>query len=791
METPLLLAKPTGEPPISLDAHEAHVRTEAMKLLVARPFCIEKYRRQVRPPSRPEGADLRGRVEMAAQWHDKGKAHPQWQGACQLDYQAWKASGRSAFFRAVNLQKANLRHEFDSVRRLDKAIGAAAPAAVRAAIAAHHGHLSRASEERWLNQDFKAYWDFFYQRSAAVKEQGFEAAVRARYEFAGPRALLRLADGRASAQEQGEEVAEWVPFSYHFPADWTRKPVQALAEKRGQDGHLLTLLRAPTGAGKTDAALLWARQHIEASRADRVVIAMPTRFTANALALSADAKISETGLYHSSALFQNEQFAGFDEKRWGRHVVEARALATPLTVTTLDHLCLCLTGTHEAHHVTFWHLAHSCVVIDEADFYDDFTQRNLVVLLRVLRLLAVPVLVMSATLPESARHLYALAGHSLPDIHEAEGASDLTRPRCRLVRLGAANAAESLSEPLLAQLRRALAGEATIIYANTIRRAQQYRQWFAAQGMADEHVILYHSRFTEPDKLQIERRLSALLGPTAWQTGKPRNVIAILTQIGELSVNISADLMISDICPVDRLAQRVGRLSRFQPPHGTSNPLGGELYVVDPVEIPNVRGKPTGEPTPYPAPYGHFDRQAKQWCDSESLNRSRTLLQERDTAYTAADFVRLVNIVYPALGIASTKSRLNAETLECYVVENWLLTPAHPQTVEAEETPHWQSRDIDTQCEVYADCRFGFDVEDDPAVFTSWMEFARWTALHRISIPMYEFKRAQAAGMLECYEVKVGFGQGRDELLYLVKKQFYSAKWGLRLQLDSAEYDDE
>ena len=44
-----------------------------------------------------------------------------------------------------------------------------------------------------------------------------------------------------------------------------------------------------------------------------------------------------------------------------------------------------MTGTREDHHAIFFNLAHSCLVIDEADFYDDFTQQNIVMLLRALR----------------------------------------------------------------------------------------------------------------------------------------------------------------------------------------------------------------------------------------------------------------------------------------------------------------------------------------------------------------------------------------------------------------------
>jgi len=96
-------------------------------------------------------------------------------------------------------------------------------------------------------------------------------------------------------------------------------------------------------------------------------------------------------------------------------------------------------------------------------------------------------------------------------------------------------------------------------------------------GYAKEDITLHHSRLTEPDKKRIEGKLIAALGADAWKNGEAGG-IAILTQIGEMSLNISAPFMISEFCPYDRLAQRAGRLSRFEGMHP------GPLYIVTPIK---------------------------------------------------------------------------------------------------------------------------------------------------------------------------------------------------------------
>ena len=56
-------------------------------------------------------------------------------------------------------------------------------------------------------------------------------------------------------------------------------------------------------------------------------------------------------------------------------------------------------------------------------------------------------------------------------------------------------------------------------------------------------ILIYHSRFTELDKLKKEDKLLSALGKDAWEHGRAKG-IAILTQIGEMSINISADIMV-------------------------------------------------------------------------------------------------------------------------------------------------------------------------------------------------------------------------------------------------------
>ncbi len=238
--------------------------------------------------------------------------------------------------------------------------------------------------------------------------------------------------------------------------------------------------------------------------------------------------MSQTGLYHSSA------WQSYPGKFRDAQLRLARELLPPVTVTPLDHLCIALTGAREDHHAIFWNLAHSCVVIDELDFYDDFTQRNLLVLLRALKALEVLVLVMSATVPESARGLYALSGQVAAQIHDSTEGKE--RVRCHLQTRGAVEKPEDITDLLARAIQgRNEKGEPMIIYCNTVKRAQDFRRYLIDSGADEDEVVLYHyhSRFIEDDKIKIEERLRSMLGPQAWKENRAHG-IAVLTQIGEL-----------------------------------------------------------------------------------------------------------------------------------------------------------------------------------------------------------------------------------------------------------------
>jgi CRISPR-associated endonuclease/helicase Cas3 len=127
--------------------------------------------------------------------------------------------------------------------------------------------------------------------------------------------------------------------------------------------------------------------------------------------------------------------------------------------------------------------------------------------------------------------------------------------------------------------RYAREGKRVLVIANTIRDAQALYQKLAETGWAD--LMLLHARFILRDRMQKEERVSQ---------AEP-GAIFIATQVVEVSLDISYDVLITEIAPVDALVQRMGRVNRqgehapapvliyTQWSEGTQRVYGKELLV--------------------------------------------------------------------------------------------------------------------------------------------------------------------------------------------------------------------
>ncbi len=637
------------DPHLTLAEHTRHVIEEAASLLEV--GYSKKYRQMT-------GQDLGRLLISAALMHDAGKTANRWQDCAD----------------AGRLQEVGMRHEIASVLLARSQFGRYLWPEQEVAILAHHEKLSHRTRHRFEDaKQFEPVW----KRLRRLENQaaGFEDALRKRHRFSTVRGLLSMADRRASQRESGRAPADVAPFSYEFPSEYdTKREVQQTAEQLPK----VAALRAETGSGKTDAALLWAK----AQGANRVIFAMPTRFTATSLAEDVGG-----GLYHSAA----------KEKIDAARLQASDRFLLPVVVTTVDQVLLALTGRTEKQHMRFANLADSVVVMDEIDAYDDFVQGNIQVLSQALSTIEVPHLAMSATLPSSFVNDLLSADISLADATQGSDAFAV----CSVREVGK----EQTPVPDAAE-----EAERAIIYANTVGRAISYYR-----SLEREDKALYHSKFTRPDRSRIEDRILEMLSEGG------SGGVAVMTQVGEMSLNVTCDVMVTDLCPIDRLAQRTGRMKRYANRDGTGEGNASEdgaLYVMDPTE--------------YPAPYGKYLRNEGRWQRSEALAKSANLIEEGQRL-TKTDLKEMSEEVYADGVSLGPQARRNARRLrEEEVQGNWLIQPSDGSDDTA--SGGWKSRNIQGRSTV---------IVGEPPPAMGWAEFRRLQLQRGVSVMTYKLDQAQ------------------------------------------------
>jgi CRISPR-associated endonuclease/helicase Cas3 len=265
-----------------------------------------------------------------------------------------------------------------------------------------------------------------------------------------------------------------------------------------------------------------------------------------------------------------------------------RYLSASLAVGTVDQCLLSALMTDHAH-LRATTLLRSLLVVDEVHASDAYMTTLLREVLRFHRASGGHALLMSATLGSTARDLflrgtpctpYAVArGEAYPRItydapHAAHTPRRLDAGRSKTVHV---ETHDALDEPVrVARLAAdaAAQGARVLVLRNTVSACVE--TLLALEAIADPAVLFrvrgysvpHHARYARADREALDLALSAQLGKNS--PGGPRAVVA--TQTVQQSLDLDADLLLTDLCPMDVLLQRIGRLHR----HERARPRGFE-----------------------------------------------------------------------------------------------------------------------------------------------------------------------------------------------------------------------
>jgi CRISPR-associated endonuclease/helicase Cas3 len=325
------------------------------------------------------------------------------------------------------------------------------------------------------------------------------------------------------------------------------------------------LLVAPTGTGKTEAALLWAARQAADGNAPRLFYTLPYQASMNAMLR----RLAETfgsdfvQPQHGRALLATYRWLmeqGEKPENAARVARERGNLARlhypPVRVFSPYQM---LKGMYrlkgyEAQQ-TDYH--DGLFIFDEIHAYE---VRRLALILRTIAYLRrhynARFLIMSATFPTLIRGwLTEALGETpivtaTPELYRA-----FQRHRIRVVE------GHALDETNLARIRAdAQAGKSVLVVCNVVARAQKvYEMLGEPLKQAGIEVILLHGRFNMRDRSAKEDLIRRRTGADSLEKGP---TVLVATQAVEVSLDIDLDTLYSEAAPLEALVQRFGRVNR-------------------------------------------------------------------------------------------------------------------------------------------------------------------------------------------------------------------------------------
>ncbi len=317
------------------------------------------------------------------------------------------------------------------------------------------------------------------------------------------------------------------------------------------------LLLAPCGSGKTLAAWNWIATRLREKPASRVLFLYPTRATATegfrdyvAWAPEEDAALAHgTATYDLEEMFENPN----DSRTEKDFTTEQRLYALGfwqkrLFSATVDQFLAFMQNQYDALCLLPL-LVDSVVVVDEIHSFD---KAMFSAFTKFLKQFDTPVLCMTATLSEG-RQRTLVDECSLQLFPETlNGLDDLRKraehPRYRL-HITSCEETEKKVQQYLQENKKVL------WVTNQVRKCQDIA--LSMRERFDGGIVqCYHSRFKLADRMI--RHKSVI---NAFQ-GRRGPLLAVTTQVCEMSLDLDADVLLTEYAPIAALIQRMGRCNR-------------------------------------------------------------------------------------------------------------------------------------------------------------------------------------------------------------------------------------
>ena len=301
------------------------------------------------------------------------------------------------------------------------------------------------------------------------------------------------------------------------------------------------IIQSPTGSGKTEASILWSQKN-----KGKLLYLLPTMNTANKIydRLCKIFSDNSIGLLHSTSdLFLTDSDSNnYNQNEFSKFY--SKTFNMPVMVATVDQLLYSMYNINRWDSIMFNSFI-SNIVFDEIHAYDPKTIALIIKLINNISIFNPNILIMSATIPDALKDFIKKKSH----IKFNEKEFTVKREYETCINVKDDNILSCIS--LIKKLKNY---DKILVIVNTIKTAKDLYCKLINDKSINKEIMLFHSQFTYEDRQKKSEKL---------ESENTHNIIAICTQIVEVSLDINFDILITETAPPDALIQRFGRVNRY------------------------------------------------------------------------------------------------------------------------------------------------------------------------------------------------------------------------------------
>lgn len=322
------------------------------------------------------------------------------------------------------------------------------------------------------------------------------------------------------------------------------------------------ILQAPTGSGKTRAALAPFIEaffdHPPEFFPRKCIYSVPMKVLANQFLTEYDKRTEKYRRIHRREMTVSIQTGDRpDDAKF-----ESNLIFATIDQTLSNYLSAPYAVGKRLANINAGAVLSSYLVFDELHLYDpDSTFPTTLAMLRELKDIT-PFIVMTATF--SSQMLDRLA-NLLGAVVVPEKQEDRISMESIGSQMGKDRRFYPVDAPLTAEAVLAQDAVRTVCICNTVARSQQLyvdlKTKIDAQEDEDVELTLLHSRFYKDHRDEKEKQIKECFG-TSQKEYKGSKRILIATQVVEVGLDITCDIMHTEIAPASSILQRSGRCAR-------------------------------------------------------------------------------------------------------------------------------------------------------------------------------------------------------------------------------------